>query len=283
MTPTVRTWRQRLPPLSIGLALALLAALLVVAAAADLLAPRHYAQQAPLDRLLPPVFLGGRWPYALGTDHLGRDILSRLIYAVRMSVAVALLGTVIGAVLGTLLGFVAGHFGGWIEDTIMGAVDVQASLPFMILALMVLAFFGSSLVLFVLLVGIAGWERYARLVRGLVLDARAQGYASAIIGLGARPAYVHWHHILPNITAPLLIQVTLNFPETILLETGLSFLGLGIQPPQTSLGLMIAEGRDHLAFAWWIAVFPGATIFATTLAVSLLGDWLRDRLDPGLR
>jgi peptide/nickel transport system permease protein len=282
MTPAASGARPRMP-LSVAAALLFIAVLVAVALLADVLAPRHYAQQAPLDRLLPPIFAGGGPPYLLGTDYLGRDVLSRLIYAIRMSILVALLGTLIGAVLGSILGVVAGHFGGWVDDLIMGAVDVQASLPFLIFALMVLAFFGSSIVLFILLVGFAGWERYARLVRGLVLAARAESYAGAVTALGGRPLRIYRRHILPNIAAPLFVQLTLNFPETILLETGLSFLGLGIQPPLTSLGLMISEGRDYIALAWWIAVLPGATIFLTTLSISLLGDWLRDRLDPSLQ
>jgi peptide/nickel transport system permease protein len=256
---------------------------LVVAVGADWLAPYHYTTQDLANRLRPPVFLDGLARYPLGTDELGRDILSRLIYATRFSVLVAIAGTTIGAVLGTLLGFVAAHFRGWVEEALMMLVDAQASLPFMLLALAVLAFFGNSLLLFVLVLGVHGWEGYARLTRGMVLSARNQGYAVAVHALGASPARIYLRHILPNIAAVLIVQFTLNFPATILLETSMSFLGLGIQPPLTSLGQMLGAGRSHLLLAWWIAVLPGLVIFLTTLSISLFGDWLRDRLDPTLR
>jgi peptide/nickel transport system permease protein len=226
---------------------------------------------------------GGLPQYLLGTDELGRDVLSRLIYATRFSVIVAILGTSIGAVAGTILGFVAAHFRGWIEEGLMMLVDAQASVPFMLLALAVLAFFGNSLVLFVVVLGINGWENYARLTRGMVLSASRQGYAVAVHALGASPARVYMHHVLPNILSVLIVQFTLNFPQTILLETSMSFLGLGIQPPLTSLGQMLGAGRKHLLLAWWIAVLPGSIIFLSTLSISIFGDWLRDRLDPTLR
>jgi peptide/nickel transport system permease protein len=278
----LRAFLRRYPPLVV-LTAAFIAAVLIVSAAAEWIAPFHYTTQDLANRLRPPVFLGGLERYPLGTDELGRDMLSRLIYATRFSVVVAILGTSIGAVAGTLLGFVAAHFRGWVEEGLMMLVDAQASLPFMLLALAVLAFFGNSLTLFILVLGINGWENYARLTRGMVLAAREQGYAVAVHALGATPARIYLRHILPNIAAVLIVQFTLNFPATILLETSMSFLGLGIQPPLTSLGQMLGAGRSHLLAAWWIAVFPGTMIFLTTLSVSLFGDWLRDRLDPTLR
>jgi peptide/nickel transport system permease protein len=278
----LRNVLRRYPPLVLVAALLILV-VLIVSAAAEWLAPFHYTTQDLANRLQPPAFLGGLERYPLGTDELGRDILSRLIYATRFSVIVAILGTSIGAVVGTLLGFVAAHFRGWIEEALMMLVDAQASVPFMLLALAVLAFFGNSLTLFILVLGINGWENYARLTRGMVLSAREQGYAVAVHALGATPARIYMQHILPNIAAVLIVQFTLNFPATILLETSMSFLGLGIQPPLTSLGQMLGAGRNHLLAAWWIAVLPGTMIFLTTLSVSLFGDWLRDRLDPTLR
>ena len=217
-----------------------------------------------------------------GTDDLGRDVLSRLIFSIRMSLLVAFLGTVIGAVLGTALGFLAAHFRGWVDDIVMVGVDFQASLPFFIIALALLAFFGNSLALFICLMGIYGWERYARITRGLTLSAVTNGYAVAVKTLGATPARVYLRHIFPNISSALIVYMTLNFPSTVILETSLSFLGIGIQPPMTSLGNMLGFGRDYLTSAWWIAVMPGCTIFLATLAMSILGDWLRDRLDPTL-
>ena len=258
-------------------------AVLVIFLFADWLAPYSYKVQDLANRLKPPVWLGGAEQYFLGTDQLGRDILSRLIYATRFSVFVAILGTVIGAVLGTFIGFVAAHFRRWIEEAIMMLVDAQASLPFMLIALAVLAFFGNSFTLFIVIMGINGWEKYARLTRGMVLSANTHGYAVAVRSLGARPAFIYFRHILPNISSVLIVQFTLNFPQTILLETSLSFLGLGIQPPLTSLGQMLGSGRSYLITAWWIAVLPGIIIFLTTLSISMIGDWLRDRLDPTLR
>ena len=270
------------PPLVLA-CIGFLCLILFAAAFADIIAPKSYTAQDLLNRLKPPAFLGGPAQYLLGTDELGRDVLSRLIYGVRVSVVVAILGTVIGAVLGTFLGFVAAHARGFVEEAIMMLVDVQAAVPFLIIALAVLAFFGNSLILFIIIMGINGWENYARLTRGMVLSASAHGYAVAVRSLGARPLRIYGRHILPNIASVLIVQFTLNFPSTILLETSLSFLGLGIQPPLTSLGQMLGAGRNHLILAWWIAVVPGVTIFLTTLSISIVGDWLRDRLDPTLR
>lgn len=275
--------RRRAPiPPAILFAIGWIALMVLVAILADLIAPTHYATQNLRARLQPPVFWGGTWAYPLGTDAIGRDMLSRLIYGIRFSIMIAVIGTMIGAVLGTVLGILAAWRRGLVEEAIMMMVDVQAALPFVILALAVLAFFGNSFVLFVIIVGLDGWERYARLARGLVLSAQESGYAVAIRTLGASPLRTYGGHILPNIASALVVQMTLNFPGTILLETSLSFLGLGIQPPLTSLGLLLGSGRALLLNAWWIAVLPGVVIFLTTLSMSLFGDWLRDRLDPTL-
>ncbi len=282
-------WSQRLGrwlaryPVLVVLGIAWLVAMVVVALLVELIAPYPYAQIDLRARLAPPVFLGGDLRHVLGTDELGRDVLSRLVHSIRMSLLVALLGTAIGAVIGTLLGFFAAHFRGWVDDAVMVLVDFQASMPFMIIALSVLAFFGNSLPLFIALMGLFGWERYTRLVRGMTLSAGQHGYAVAIRQLGASPWRIYGRHILPNIASALIVNITLNFPEHIILETGLSFLGLGVQPPLTSLGNMVGHGREYLQSAWWIAVFPGLAIVLTTLSMSLVGDWLRDRLDPTLK
>jgi peptide/nickel transport system permease protein len=278
----IRTLRLDCPPLVL-VCLAFIVVILLVAAFADLIAPKAYTAQDLINRLKPPSLLGGPAQYLLGTDELGRDMVSRLLYGIRVSVIVAILGTVIGAALGTFLGFVAAHARGFVEEGIMMMVDVQAAVPFLIIALAVLAFFGNSLTLFIVIMGINGWDTYARLTRGMVLSTSAHGYAVAVRSLGAKPLRIYGRHILPNIASALIVQFTLNFPSTILLETSLSFLGLGIQPPLTSLGQMLGAGRNHLILAWWIAVFPGVTIFLTTLSISIVGDWLRDRLDPTLR
>ncbi|HMG50720.1 MAG TPA: ABC transporter permease [Inquilinus sp.] len=254
--------------------------MILVAVFADQLAPLHYTTQNLVARFRPPLSADGGMTHLLGTDHLGRDVFSRLIYATRSSILIAVLGTLIGAVVGTLLGFVAARFRGLVDQLIMMLVDAQAAIPALLLALTMLAFFGNSLVLFVILVSIDGWDRYTRLARGLVVSEQKSDYINAVEALGARSGRVILRHLLPNIAASLVVQATLNFPGTILLETSLSFLGLGVQPPGTSLGLMLGEGRRYLLNAWWIAVFPGIAIFLTTLAISLFGDWLRDRFDP---
>lgn len=274
--------RERRYPALVVVALAFLALLAIVFVFADLLAPYDYRQQSLLNRLKPPVWLGGDPRFLLGTDELGRDVLSRLLYAIRFSLLVALAGTAIGAVIGTFLGFVAAHFRGVVEEVIMMLVDVQASLPFILIALAVVAFFGGGFGLFILLMGIYGWEVFARLTRGMVISANTHGYAVALSSLGAGPWRIYARHVLPNILSVLIVQFTLNFPQTILLETSLSFLGLGIRPPLTSLGQMLGAGRTHILTAWWIAILPGTLIFLTTLSISIVGDWLRDRLDPTL-
>jgi peptide/nickel transport system permease protein len=270
---------QTIPPIIIASA-GLLVLMVLVAVFADRLAPVHYAAQNLTARFRPPLSEAGGMTHWLGTDHLGRDVLSRLIYATRSSILIAVMGTLIGAVFGTALGFIAARIRGPVDQGIMMLVDAQAAVPALLLALTMLAFFGNSIVLFVVLVSIDGWDRYTRLTRGLVLSEQKSDYINAVEALGARSGRLILRHLLPNIVASLVVQATLNFPGTILLETSLSFLGLGVQPPGTSLGLMLGEGRRYLLNAWWIATFPGLAIFLTTLAMSLFGDWLRDRLDP---
>jgi peptide/nickel transport system permease protein len=270
-------------PTLVVISLALLALILVIFLFADWLAPYDYRTQSLLKRLKPPAFLGGMPEHLLGTDELGRDILSRLIYAIRFSVLVALGGTMIGALIGTVLGFLAAHFRGLTEEAIMMLADVQASLPFMMIALALIALFGGGFFLFVAIMGFYGWEVFARLTRGVVIAANTQGYATAVTALGAPARHVYLRHVLPNILSVLIVQFTLNFPQVILLETSLSFLGLGIRPPLTSLGQMLGAGRAYLTSAWWIAVLPGLAIFLTTMSISIVGDWIRDRLDPTLQ
>lgn len=270
-------------PALVVMALVLLGLILVIFLFADWLAPYDYRTQSLLKRLKPPSFLGGLPEHLLGTDELGRDVLSRLIYAIRFSVLVALGGTLIGAFIGTTLGFIAAHFRGLTEEAIMMLADVQASLPFMMIALALIALFGGGFFLFVAIMGFYGWEVFARLTRGVVIAANTQGYATAVTALGAPVRHVYLRHVLPNILSVLIVQFTLNFPQVILLETSLSFLGLGIRPPLTSLGQMLGAGRAYLTSAWWIAVLPGLAIFLTTMSISIVGDWIRDRLDPTLQ
>jgi peptide/nickel transport system permease protein len=266
-------------PVSVNVALCWIALMLLLACFSEVIAPYGLTKLDLRNRLAP----SGSIDHWLGTDELGRDVLSRLVFSIRISLFLAFGATVISATVGTVLGFLAAHFRRWVEQIVLMLADFQASMPFLILALSVLAFFGSSLPLLVGLMGLFGWERYARISRGLAISANAQGYAAAIRQLGARPARIYFRHILPNIASTLIVSMTLVFPEVILLESGLSFLGLGVQPPMTSLGNMVGYGREYLTRAPWIMLCPAATIVLTTLAVSVIGDWLRDRLDPTLR
>lgn len=271
----------RLPqiPWYVALGMGWIVLVLVVALLADVITPYVFTAMDLKYRLVPPF---QSWAHPLGTDELGRDVLSRLIVSIRVSLLIAFGATIISAVLGTVLGFLAAHFRGIVEQAVLMLADFQAALPFLILALSVLAFFGNSLPLLIGLMGLYGWERYARIARGLAISASAQGYATAITQLGATPQRVYLRHILPNIASTLIVSMTLIFPEVILLESGLSFLGLGVQPPMTSLGNMVGYGREYITRAAWIMLCPSVVIVLTTLAVSLVGDWLRDRLDPTL-
>jgi len=270
--------------LIVGFAAIWLLAMIIIGFTAPLIAPHDHQKINLLTRLLPPVWMeGGNSSYFLGTDDLGRDNLSRLYYSIRMSLLVAILGTLICAVVGSSIGFAAAHFRGIVDEIVMMLVDFQASLPYMILALAVIAFFENNIFLFIGVMGMYGWEMYARFARGLALAAEEQGYVVAVRTFGASPVRIYLRHILPNVGNTLLVNMTLNFPKLIMLETSLSFLGLGIQPPNTSLGNLVGFGRDHILTAWWLAVVPAITIFLTTLSMSILGDWTRDKLDPTLK
>ena len=266
-------------PLNVKLALVFIALFVLFAIFGHLLTPHGFRETSLFARLKPP----GTESYPLGTDARGRDLLARLVTGAQITLVVAIVGTVIGAVLGSLLGILAAASRGKTEAIIVAAVDVQASLPIIIVALFMLAMFDNSFVLFLLLVGLNGWEVYARLMRGATLQAKEFGYVIAVRALGASPMRIYLRHILPNILNIALVQFTVNLPLTVLLETALSFLGLGVQPPLTSLGQIMSEGRDRLMTAWWLTLLPGAIIFCLALSVSMIGDWLRDQFDPTLR
>lgn len=271
--------KRRGMPVLVWVAIAWLVAMVMIALFAETLAPYRYTAPDLRNRLAPP----GHALHWLGTDELGRDVLSRLFLSIKISLLIAFGASVLSATLGTLLGFLAAYFRGVTEQIVLMLADFQASMPFLILALSVLAFFGTSLVLLVCLMGLFGWERYARISRGLAISANAQGYAAAVGQLGASPLRIYLRHVLPNIASTLIVMMTLVFPEVILLESALSFLGLGVQPPVTSLGNMVGYGREYITRAPWIMLAPAITIVLTTLAVSILGDFLRDKLDPTLR
>jgi peptide/nickel transport system permease protein len=260
--------------------------LLIVASAimAPLVAPHSPYAQELMARLSPPAWMaGGSWERPLGADDLGRDVLSRLLYGSRVSLAVGLSAALIGSLIGTLLGLVAGYAGGILGDVIMLLADAQLALPFLVLAIGLIAVVGPSLGVLIVLAGISGWTAYARVTRGLVLGLLGQEFVLAARALGASTPRLLLRHICPNLLSTVAVLATLQLASVILLESTLSFLGLGVQPPEPSWGSMLGAGREYLNTAWWISVFPGLALMATILAVSLGGDWLRDVLDPNLR
>ncbi len=241
------------------------------------IAPYDLEQMDLASRLTMPFT---SFAHILGTDELGRDVFSRLVYSLRLSFLLAIAGTILGAIIGTTLGFLAARFGGIVDDTLNAAVDFTASLPFIILALTILAFLGTNVTVIVVIMAVYGWDRYARLTRNLARSAYTEGYANALEGLGIPTWRIAIRHILPNIASALVVNMTLNFPGMILLETSLSFLGVGVQPPMSSLGTMLGFGRDYLTTAWWIAVIPGVVIVLSTLSMSILGDFVQQKLEP---
>ncbi len=271
-------------PASVIVSLAIVAVLVVIAVTAQWLMPYPIDEQDLLNRYQPPVFMGGSWEHPLGTDALGHDMLTLMLRAIQVSMSIAFLGTVIGAIAGTIIGFAAARFGGLVDAMVGVLVDFQAALPFLVLALALLTVMpDADMTTFIILMCIYGWERYARLARGLAIAAQEQGYAQAQIVLGASAWRLYFRHILPNIAAVLVVNMSLNFPATILTETSLNFLGVGIEPPDTSLGVLMGQGRSYLYKAPWISLMPGFVILVATFAMSIIGDWLRDRLDVASR
>jgi peptide/nickel transport system permease protein len=270
-------------PLVIAAAV-LAVALLAVALLAPWLAPYEPTQQSLIARLRPPMGFERADPrFFLGTDQLGRDLLTRCIYGLRLSLALALFGTMVGLFIGISLGLLSGVVGGKIDTVLMAIVDVSLSLPFTLVALFVIAVAGTDIAVLIVVLGIAYWAHFARLVRGLVLALRELPYVEAARSAGASGWRLGTTHMIPNIVSPILVMATLNFSNLILLESALSFLGLGVQPPTATLGSMVGQGRDYMASAPWIVAAPAAVIVLVSLAVMLLGDFLRDHFDVKLR
>jgi peptide/nickel transport system permease protein len=262
----------------------LLVILVVPALFAEWLAPHDPLEGRLAQKLKPPVWLaGGSWEFPLGTDPLGRDLLSRLIFGARVSLSVSLVAIIIGGLVGTVLGLVAGYFAGWTDTLIMRVVDVAFSLPTILLALVLAVVVGPSFQTVIVIVALLLWARYARQVRGEVLSVRERDFVAQARIAGCSHLRIIFGHILPNVTNTLIVLATLQVGYVILLEGTLSFLGVGIPPPTPAWGLMVATGRGLIVSAWWVSFFPGLAILVTVLALNLLGDWLRDRLDPRLR
>lgn len=270
----------RTMPYLVRVSMVVLIASILIAILAPLIAPHDPLKQSLLDRLQDPSWTG---EFPLGTDQLGRDVLSRVIYGARVSLGIAVIGMLIGLIIGTSLGVFSGFRGGAVDNVIMFLVDVQQAVPFIVLSLAVLAIFGTDLKVLIAVVGFRGWETFARFARGMTLSARQSQYVLASQAIGASQTRLIVRHVLPNVAAPLIVLATLNITGIILLESSLSFLGIGVQPPQPSWGNMIGEGREYLNSAWWIGVMPGVVMVVVTTSVNLVGDWLRDVLDPTLR
>jgi|SRR5690625_4680352 len=259
----------------------LLLAFIVFAIGGTAVAPVNPLQPDLANRLLPPAWVdGGTTKYLLGTDQLGRDILSRLFVGSRIAILVGLLGVGLALTIGVVLGVISGYFGGWIDSLIMRITDTLVAIPNVILYLTVLGVFGPSLGLLVAVVGFINWTTFARVVRGEVLAVRELEHVEAARANGQRTAAIIVKQVAPLIVAPIVVVATLNVAAVVILEASLSFLGLGVQPPTVTWGRMLADGRQLLATAWWVASFPGVFITLLSLSLILIGDWLRDVLDP---
>jgi peptide/nickel transport system permease protein len=248
---------------------------------APLLSPHDPLRQSLLLRLRPPGSFNAQLGlYPLGTDDLGRDLLSRILYGARVSFLVALLSVSVSVVVGTMLGLAAGWLRGWTATLIMRLVDTMLSVPAILLAVLTVAVLGPGFLNLVLVLGLTRWPRYTRVAYASTSQVAALPYIQAAEMAGAGAGRILAHHILPNIAGPLLVVATSEFGLMILFEAGLSFLGLGIQPPEPSWGSIMSTGRQYVERAWWLTVFPGLGLFILVVCVNLTGDWLRDRLDP---
>jgi peptide/nickel transport system permease protein len=260
------------------------ALLLAAALAAPLIAPADPIRQSLRGRLSAPTLSGADGKaHLLGTDHLGRDVLSRVIYGARVSLLVGFAAVIVGGLVGATLGLVAGFRGGWTDSVIMTLADAQLAFPFILLAIGIIAVLGPSFPTLIVVIGLSGWVTYARVLRSQVLVLRSREFVDAIHALGGSVARVITRHVLPNVLSSLVVIATLELARAIVLEATLSFLGLGVQPPTPSWGGMVHEGREYLDSAWWISTAPGIVLMLTSIVVSRTGDWLRDLLDPTLR
>ncbi|MBI4607383.1 MAG: ABC transporter permease [Candidatus Rokubacteria bacterium] len=262
-------------------ALAVLALMIAGAAAAPVLSPHPPLKQSLAQRLQAPMWIvGGSPDHLMGTDQLGRDILSRILHGGRISLMVGLLAVLLSGSVGTFLGLIAGHMGGAVDRLLMRLAEIQLAFPFILLVVAIVSVLGASATNVVLALGISGWVTYAKLVRAQVLTLRELAYVEAARALGAAGRRIAFRHLLPNAVSPVIVLASFSVAQMIILESALSFLGLGVQPPTPTWGGMLADSRTYLATAWWLATFPGLVLMLTVLAINILGDWLRDILDP---
>jgi peptide/nickel transport system permease protein len=274
--PSVWSRLRRSPGAMMGLLLIIV--LILVALSAGFLRPEGYDKQALRDGLLPP---GGA--HILGTDELGRDLVTRIVYGARVSLQVGIIATVISAFLGIALGAIAGYAGGKVDYIIQAAVDISWAFPTVLMAIFMVAVLGPGLINVMIAVGLVYWGGYARVVRGQILTLREWDFVTAARAMGAPASRIIMRHMLPNVIAPVIVMSSLMMGDAILIEATLSFLGMGARPPVPSWGSILADGRAHLALAPWVMLFPGLAIMLTVLGFNLLGDGLRDATDPRLR
>lgn len=279
---TGRNLRRRLRRWPVS-SIVILSVLIVSAVFAPLIAP-HDAKLGDLsDRHIPPMLFGGTSDHILGTDGLGRDILSRIVHGARISVAVAVVALSVGGVIGTLLGVVSGYAGGWVDEVIMRIVDIKFAVPLILIALALAVILGPSFGLLLGLLSFLIWGHFARQVRAEVLVIVTMDYVAAARSCGASPVRIMYRHIFPGVISIVVVVGTLQVGAVVLAEASLSFLGAGVPSPTPAWGSMVAEGRLYIDTAWWVSLIPGVVIGLLVMAVTLLGDWLRDRLDPRLR
>ncbi len=279
-----RRWRRSLRHSITGMVgMFIVVAILFVTVFGFWIAPHDPTQHNLGSRFAPPGHTDARGVYLLGTDQLGRDVLSRIVAGTRISVIIGIASVVIAGAIGVAYGLVAGFFGGWVDDLLMRFADAFLAIPFIVLVVAAAGVLGAGLSTLILILGFTRWVTYARVTRSETLAARELEYVTAARALGQSNLLIMFRHILPNVTASILVIATLMIATTILAESALSFLGLGVQPPTVTWGLMLADGRQYIGSAWWMTTFPGIAITITVLGVVFLGDWLRDVLDPRLQ
>lgn len=266
------------------LSVSMLVLLILAAVFADSVSPHDPTEQHIAQRLQPPAWMeGGDWTYPLGTDQLGRDMLSRIIHGARVSLAVGFAAVAVSGVLGVVVGLLAGFYGGWIERIIMRLVDTQLAIPRILLAVSIIAVLGQGVLNVIIVLGIAGWMTYARIVRAQVLSVKEKEYIMAARALGATSRSIMLRHILPNVSSVIIVVASVSVAGNIILESSLSFLGLGAGVEAISWGTMLADSRSYMSTNGWLPTLPGLAIVYAVFAVNVLGDWLRDTLEPQLR